>query len=199
MTGKKRLEEEIAFSGYVISVTPRTRRGLLEYRLKIMTLGGECKTVYLRSPEIMLRPGIPVRVKAILSRQLAKPRWIVDSIEVLKDLKSIEPVLTRVEEISRGAFFIISGKKEGKMFSIPLQNEEILSKIPKALPQDFYCIFIEHGHQITLAEIMSKKEYEVFKRTLKLVSKLDEESSKSSRIISEYLSKIQGSPQLQFT
>jgi len=183
--------EEAEFSGYIISVTPRTRRGLLEYRLRIMTFGGENRTVYLREPSIPLRPGIPVKIKAILSKQTKSPRWIVDSIEALKNLKPVDPVLTQVEKVTRGAYTIVSGRKEGKMFSIPLQEDELLSKIPEELPQELYCIFIEHGYQIKLAEVLKKKEYEIFSKTLHFLSEIDRESAESEKIINGYLKSLQ--------
>ncbi len=184
-------EEEIEFSGYIISVTPRTRRGLLEYRLKIMTPGGESRIAYLREPSIPLKPGIPVKIKAILSRQSEPPRWIIDSIEILRNLKAVEPVPTRVEKITRGAYTIVSGKKEGKMFSIPLQEDELLSKIPKELPQEMYCIFIEHGYQTKLAEVLKKKEYEIFAKTLRFISEIDKENAENEKVVNGYLKSLQ--------
>ncbi|RLG09015.1 MAG: hypothetical protein DRN65_00080 [Thaumarchaeota archaeon] len=183
--------QEMEISGYVVSITPRTRRGLLEYRVKIMTLGGKSETVYMREPEIPLRPGIPIKAKVILSRQSEKPRWIVESAELLKDLKVIDPTLTSIEKITRGTCLIVSGRRDGKMFSIPLQEEDVLEKLPKNLPQDLYCIFIDQGYQIILAEIMRKKEYEIFLKTLNLIAEMEKDESENRKIITRYLKNIQ--------
>ena len=183
--------DEIEISGYVVSVTPRTRRGLLEYRVKIVTLGGKSETMYMREPKVPLRPGIPIKAKAILSRQSEKPRWIIESAEPLKNLKVIEPTPASIEKVTKGTCFIVSGRSEGKMFSIPIQEEDLLEKIPKNLPQDLYCIFIDQGYQIILAEIMGKKEHEIFLKTLSLIAEIDHEESESRKIVGEYLRNIQ--------
>jgi len=184
-------EEELEVTGYITSITPRTRRGLLEYRLKVITLGGEPKTIYMREPAIPLRPGLPVKIKAILSKQLEKPRWIAESVDISGGLKVIEPSLTSIDKVTKGRCLIVSGKREGKMFSIPVQEEEIASKIPEDLPQDLYCIFVEHGYEIRLAEILRKKEYEVFAKTLRFLADLNRERSENEKAVKDYLRNVQ--------
>ena len=41
--------EEEKITGYITLIEPRTRRGLIEYRLRIVTLGGERITAYIRA------------------------------------------------------------------------------------------------------------------------------------------------------
>jgi len=50
--------EEIELTGYLISIRPRTRMGLIEYELKIMSSGGELLTVYTLNPPSFLSPAI---------------------------------------------------------------------------------------------------------------------------------------------
>lgn len=190
MKGVKNSLDEVEVSGYIVSITPRTRRGLIEYELKIITLGGKSETMYMREPKIPLRPGIPVKVKAILSRQSEKPRWIIESIEPLKDLKDIELIPASIERVIKEAYFIVSGRSGGKIFSIPIWEEELMAKIPENLPQELYCIFIDQGYQIILAEVLQKKEYEIFMKTLSLLNELDQEELKSEEIVKAYLKNL---------
>ncbi|MEM3922551.1 MAG: hypothetical protein QXG25_06715, partial [Nitrososphaerota archaeon] len=67
---------EMELSGYLVSIRPRTRRGAIEYELKIMSTGGELFTIYTLNPPSFLSPAIQVRVKAVLSKQLEAPRWV---------------------------------------------------------------------------------------------------------------------------
>ncbi|MCS7132507.1 MAG: hypothetical protein NZ918_02135 [Aigarchaeota archaeon] len=181
---------ELEVDGYIVSITPRTRKGLMEYKVKIMTLGGRSEIMYVHEPKIPLRPGIPVKVKAFLSKQSEKPRWIIESTEPLKDLREIEPMLVSIEEVTKGAFFIISGRNGRKLFSIPIKDEDVLGKIPEKLPQELYCIFIDQGYQITLVEVLRKKEYEIFVKTLSLIRELDQEKLESEKFVEEYLKNI---------
>lgn len=127
-----------------------------------------------------------------MSRQTESPRWVVDSIEDLRDLKPVDPVLTRVENVSRGIFSILSGRREGRPFSIPIK-EDLLSKIPGELPQELYCIFLEEGRVVRLAEVLRKKEYEIFSRAIRLLSEMDRECAESENVVDAYLKSIQPS------
>jgi len=183
-------EELIEFTGYLISITPRTRRGLVEYRLKIMNLGGRCVSAYLHEPKIPLKPGLRIKVKAFLSRQLGSPRWVIEKIEPIKDERSLEPEPTLIEEVIRGAYPIVSGRRSDKAFSMPAE-EEVLSKIPSNLPQRLYCIFAEGGSQLKIVEAFGEKEYEVFKKTLNMLVEIDKDSLESEKIVRKYLREIE--------
>ncbi|HDD42397.1 MAG TPA: hypothetical protein ENF79_01780 [Nitrososphaeria archaeon] len=183
-------DELIEVAGYLISITPRTRRGLMEYRLKIMSLGGGFMSAYLHEPKIPLRPGLRVKVKAFLSRQLGSPRWVIEKIEPIKDEKDLEPEPTLVEEVVRGAYPIVCGKRDDKAFSMPAE-EEVLSKIPSNLPQRLYCIFAEGGSQLKIVEALSEKEYEVFKKTLSMLLEIDRDSLESEKIVMKYLKEVE--------
>ncbi len=182
-------DELIEFEGYLVSITPRIRRGLPEYALKIITFGGESKTVYTREPKILLKPGLPIHVKAVLSRQSEKPRWMIDEIRILKNVETLEPRPAIIEEIVKGVYPIVSGKQENKIFSVPVE-EDLLSKIPEKLPEKIYCIFLEKSSQIKLVEVLHEKEYRIFDRIAKLISELDKESSDSDRAVKEYLRRL---------
>lgn len=182
----KNSSEEIEISGYIVSVMPRTWRGLLEYKLKMMTLGGRSEIMYMHEPKIPLKPGIPVKVRAILSKQSENPRWMINSIEVLKEPEAIEPVQASIDEVIKGVYCIVHGRSGEKIFSMPIP-EELLRKIPENLPQELYCIFMNQGHQVTIVEIMRKDEYEVFVRALSFLHKLDEEELEGERAVDEYL------------
>ncbi len=179
-------EELTEFTGYLISITPRTRRGLIEYRLKIMSPGGEYMTVYTPKPPTFLKPGLYVRVRAILSRQLKSPRWVVESIEVVRRARGLEPVPAVIEEVVRGVYPIVSGRRDDKAFSVPVE-EEVLSKIPADLPQRFYCVFAERGVELKLVEVLKEKEYELFRKAINMLSEIDENSHQSEKMVKEYL------------
>jgi len=159
-------DELIEFEGYLVSITPRIRRGLPEYALKIITFGGESKTVYTREPKILLKPGLPIHVKAVLSRQSEKPRWMIDEIRILKNVETLEPRPAIIEEIVKGVY------------------------PPEKLPEKIYCIFLEKSSQIKLVEVLHEKEYRIFDRIAKLISELDKESSDSDRAVKEYLRRL---------
>lgn len=183
-------EELIEFIGYLISITPRTRRGLVEYRLKIMNLAGRCVSAYLHEPKIPLKPGLRVKVKAFLSRQLDSPRWVIEKIESIEGERSLEPEPAIIEEVVRGAYPMVSGRRDDKAFSMPAE-EEVLSKIPSNLPQRLYCIFAEGGSQLKIVEAFGEKEYEVFKKTLSMLLEIDRGSIESERIVRKYHKEVE--------
>ena len=84
-------EDFTEFTGYLVSITPRTRRGLVEYKLKLMSPGGESIIIYTSKPPLFLRPGLYVKVRAILSRQLETPRWVVDEMKIVRGARGLEP------------------------------------------------------------------------------------------------------------
>ena len=184
--------------GYLVSITPRTSRGLPEYALRIVTFGGESKIVYTRQPKILLKPGLPIHVKAILSKQSEKPKWMVDEMKILEGIRVLEPKPAIIEEVVKGVYPIVSGRQENKIFSIPIE-EELLSKIPEKLPKKIYCIFLEKSSQIKLIGLLDEKEYRIFNRVSKLISEIDKESSDSDRIVEGYLRKMREASANEFS
>jgi len=181
-------EDFTEFTGYLVSITPRTRRGLVEYKLKLMSPGGESITIYTSKPPLFLRPGLYVKVRAILSRQLETPRWVVDEMKIVRGARGLEPVPAVIEEVTRGVYPIVSGRKENEMFSVPAE-EEVLAKIPADLPQRFYCLFAERGVELKLVEVLKEEEYQLFRKTLSMLSEIDEDSRRSEMIVKEYFKK----------
>ena len=183
---RKRAEELIELRGYLVSITPRTRRGLVEYRLRIVTFGGEPWIIYVREPSIPLRPGIPISVKAFLSRQLEKPRWIADELRIIREAKVLEPRPAVIEEVVQGVYPIVSGRQGDRLFSVPVE-EDVLSSIPRDLPQRLYCLFLETGSEVKLVGAFREKEYMLFNRILRLISSINQEGFESDRLFGEYL------------
>ncbi len=183
---RKGAEELVELRGYLVSITPRTRRGLVEYRLRVVTFGGEPWVIYLREPRVPLRPGIPISVKAFLSRQLEKPRWIADELRIIREAGILKPRPAVIEEVVRGVYPIVSGRQDDRFFSVPVE-EDVLSSIPKELPQRLYCLFLETGSEVKLVGAFHEKEYALFDRILRLVSSIDQEGFESDRLFEEYL------------
>ena len=57
--------EERKVAGYITLIEPRTRRGLIEYRLRIVTLGGERITAYIRELPPWLKLGTPADITVV--------------------------------------------------------------------------------------------------------------------------------------
>ena len=68
--------EEEKITGYITLIEPRTRRGLIEYRLRIVTVGGERVTAYIRELPPWLKLGTPADITAIY----AGDRLLIDRI-----------------------------------------------------------------------------------------------------------------------
>lgn len=165
-------DDEKEIIGYITMIEPRVYRGLLEYRLRITPPGKPSETVYMREPPTWIRLGIPVKIKAIKSRQTEQHRYIVDEISFEEHLAVTRPVKVVIEEVSRGIATIISGKKDGAFFSITLNDKELLSKIPENLPAEVYCIFLEIGGEKRIASILTKREYSIIIKTLQIIKNL---------------------------
>ncbi|MCF3653532.1 MAG: hypothetical protein L2C94_005175 [Aigarchaeota archaeon] len=178
--------EEIELTGYLISIRPRTRMGLIEYELKIMSSGGELFTVYTLNPPSFLSPAIQVWARIVLSRQRGVPRWIVAEMRFIGEPGAIEVAQAVIEDVSRGIYPIVSGRMSGRAFSVPV-DEELLSKIPSQLPCTLYCVFVKRGPELRLVEVLSEREYELFKKTLELVSEIEREVADADEKVHRYL------------
>lgn len=178
--------EEMEFTGYLVSIRPRTRRGLVEYELKLISFGGEPFVAYTMHPPSFITPAIQVRVKVILSRQLGAPRWVIDDMSIISGPEFIEVTPAVIEEVARGVYPIVSGRIGERAFSVPV-DEELLLKIPPQLPSAAYCVFMKKGPELRLIEIMSEKEYQLFRKALKLVSEIEKEVADAEEAIRGYL------------
>ncbi len=161
------MNEKIALEGYVACIEPRVYRGLLEYRLRIVGPSGKGEVVYLREPPEWLKPGIRVRVRAIMSRQTKEHRYIVEEIAVVENKADV--VEMNVEDIQRGVMTVISGKKEGRLYSITISNE-LSSRLPQQPPTTIYLVMIN----TRVGWILAEKEYRILARTLELLEAMRE-------------------------
>lgn len=178
--------EEMEVTGYLVSIRPRIRMGLIEYELRIMSSGGEPLTVYTLNPPSFLSPAIQVWAKIILSRQRGVPRWIIAEMRLINEPGTIEVAQAVIEEVSRGIYPIVSGRMYGRAFSVPV-DEELLSKIPSQLPCTVYCVFVKKGSELRLVEVLGEKEYRLFKKTLELVSEIEKEVADADEKVNKYL------------
>lgn len=164
---KKDYEKELV--GYITMIEPRVYRGLLEYRIRITPPGKPSEIIYMREPPTWIEIGIPVKVRVIKSKQTKEHRYIVNEINFDEHLTITKPVKIVIEEISKGVATIISGKRNGAFFSITVDDEEILSKIPENLPAEVYCIFIEIGGEKRIVSILTEREYSIITKTLQII------------------------------
>jgi len=177
---------EMELSGYLVSIRPRTRRGAIEYELKIMSTGGELFTIYTLNPPSFLSPAIQVRVKAVLSKQLEAPRWVLAEMSLIGGPGAAEVVQALIEEVSRGVYPVVSGRIGGMAFSVPV-DEELLSRIPRQLPSTVYCVFMKRGPELRLVEVLSEREYMLFRKASELVSEIEREAASADEEVRGYL------------
>jgi hypothetical protein len=178
--------EEMELTGYLVSIRPRTRMGLIEYELRIMSSGGELFTAYTLNPPSFLSPAIQVWVRAVLSGQRGAPRWIVAEMRLIGEPGAVEVAQALIEEVSRGVYPIVSGRMGGRAFSVPV-DEELLSRIPSQLPCTAYCVFAKKGPELRLVEVLSEREHELFRKTLELVSEIEREVADADENVRRYL------------
>jgi hypothetical protein len=178
--------EEMELTGYLVSIRPRTRMGLIEYELRIMSSGGELFTAYTLNPPSFLSLAIQVWVRAVLSRQRGAPRWIVAEMRLIGEPGAVEVAQALIEEVSRGVYPIVSGRIGGRAFSVPV-DEELLSRIPSQLPCTAYCVFVKRGPDLRLVEVLSEREYGLFRKALDLVSEIEREVADTDEKVHRYL------------
>lgn len=178
--------EEMELTGCLISIRPRTRRGVIEYELRLMSSGGEHFTVYTLNPPSFLIPAIQVQVKAILSKQLGAPKWVATEMKLINRSGAAEVVQALIEEVSRGVYPIVSGRIGGMMFSVPVSGE-LLSRIPPQLPSTVYCIFVKRGPELRLVEVLSEKEYKLFRKISELILEIEKDTASADEEVRGYL------------
>ncbi len=161
------MDDRIAVEGYIACIEPRVYRGFLEYRLRIVGPSGKGETVYLRKPPEWLKPGIRVKARAIMSRQTEEHRYIVEEIMIVDNKAEI--IEMNVEDIQRGYMTVVSGKKDGRLYSITI-NKELSNRLPQQPPAIIYLVMIN----TRVGWILSEKEYRVLARTLDLLKEMKE-------------------------
>jgi len=166
-------EDEVELIGYITLIEPRVYRGFMEYRVKVTPPGAKSESVYIREPPTWMRLGIPVRVKAVKSRQTREHRYIVEEIKPMKNLPTVKPVEVILEEILSEKVTIISGRKQGRLFSVSLKDEKLLSKLPNTLPAHIYCLFLEAGGEIRVESILTQREHDIILKTFQIARKLE--------------------------
>ncbi|MCS7125491.1 MAG: hypothetical protein NZ929_01055 [Aigarchaeota archaeon] len=173
--------------GYVTSVEPVVKRGLLSYRVRIISLGEEVWNVYLREISKDFRLGSFVKVKLISSRQREEEKLVADEVEILEDVHHLKIEESLIEEVSREGIPVVTGWKSGRFFSSPILDEELIKKIPKELPAKVITIFIETSKGVKLASIISEKEYKILLRTEELLKSIEENEKRSEKYCKEQL------------
>lgn len=178
--------EEMELTGYLISIRPRTKRGVIEYELRLVSSGGESFTIYTLNPPSFLSPAIQIQVKAILSKQLGTPRWVAAELKLVGSSGTIEVAEAFIEEVFKGVYPIVSGRIGKLAFSVPI-DEDLLSKIPSQLPCTLYCVFVKRGPELRLVEVLSEREYRLFRKISELISKIEKEVASAEKEVREYL------------
>ncbi|MEM3140614.1 MAG: hypothetical protein QXH15_04050 [Nitrososphaerota archaeon] len=182
--------KDITISGYVVSVEPVTIRGLLNYRVRIVTPGIQSKIVYMREFPEGLEIGVYVDLKIVLSKQTGEEKLIVDDIMFQKNVPKIIPVETVIEEVSRGVTTTISCWRSGRYLSIPVEDEEILKKIPENLPAKMVCLFMDTVKGLRLISVFTEKEYRVLNRIKELAWSIDRQIEEYEKNIDDYMKNI---------
>ena len=179
--------EELEFSGYLASIQPKIRRGLIEYKLKVISTGGEERIFYLRKPPTWLKHGLMIAVKALRSKQTREERWIIDELRIIKGKAELKFIPTMIEDITSGRFTIVYGRKGEKMFSLPIKDQELISKLLGKLPRKMYCMFMELESELRLVEVIDEREYEVIMKVSKFLKEMNEKEAQNRRILRDFL------------
>ena len=160
--------EEEKITGYITLIEPRTRRGLIEYRLRIVTLGGERLTAYIRELPPWLKLGTPADITAIY----AGDRLLIDRISRKSGLRELRVAPTIIDEIARETFTVVSGRIDNKFFSIPILDEYLVSRLPDKVPSKVYSIFSESEGGLRIFEFISEREYRIFTNARRILNKI---------------------------
>lgn len=179
--GQLRLEER-KITGYITLIEPRSRRGLIEYRLRIVTPGGERLTVYIRELPSWLKIGTPADVTVTSIGD----RLLIDRISRKSNLHELKITQVIIDEISKETFTVISGRIDGKFFSIPILDEYLVSRLPDKVPSKVYCILSESEGGLKILEIISEKEYAILTNARKILNRI----MGNERKINEYVKNL---------
>jgi len=160
--------EERKVTGYITLIEPRTRRGLIEYRLRIVTLGGERITAYIRELPPWLKLGTPADITIVS----VGDRLLVDRLSRKSGLRELKIAPTIIDEITRETFTVMSGRMDDKFFSIPILDDYLVSRLPDKVPSKVYCIFSESEGGLRILELISEREYRIFTNARRILNKI---------------------------
>lgn len=183
-------EESSEMYGYVASLEPVVGKHTVSYRIRIVSPGSRSWTIFMRNIPRKFKLGVFAKIRVLVSRQTKEEKLIAEDIEVLENPKPCEFVESIIEEVSKGPVTIISGWRENNFFSLPVEDIEVLKKLTGELPVKAMCLFIESKRGLSLASIMSSKEWRIIKRTLELVEMIEEYEEESDKKLREELSEV---------
>lgn len=182
------LGEEVEVIGYVSTLEPKVGKKTVIYRVKLTTLAAKTETMYLREIPAWLRLGIPVKVRATLSKQTG--RYIIEEINIARGLPWFSPEESEIEEVSGEKKTIIVGKRRGRFFSLPISDQEIVSKLPRKLPTKAICLFLETSEGTRLASIIPEKEYKIIERAGELMRSMERDERRINKDVKRELSEL---------
>lgn len=182
------MKEEVSeVRGYITSIEPIVRKGLLSYRARIISLGDESWKIYLRDIPKDFKLGLFVKVKTILSKQTDEEKLIADELKILEDVQRLKIEECTIEEVSRDKIPVVTGLRSGRFFSLPITDEDVLNKIPRILPAKVIALFMETPRGIKLASIVSEKEYKILMRMEELLTSIEENEKRLEELCREQL------------
>ena len=183
-------EESSEVYGYIVSFEPVLKKNIINYRVRVISQGVRSWIIYIREMPRRFKLGVFARIKVVVSRQTGEEKLVAEEVEILENPKPYEFVESIIEEISRGVVNVVSGWRMDRYFSLPVTDEEVLNKLTGGFPFKAMCLFIETGRGLSLASIMSSKEYRVVSRMLELLKMIEEYEEESDRYSREELTNI---------
>jgi len=183
-------EESSEVCGYIVSFEPVLKKNIMNYRIRVISPGVRSRIIYIREVPRRFKLGVFARIKVVVSRQTGEEKLVAEEVEILENPKPYEFVESIIEEISRGVVNVVSGWRMDRYFSLPVTDEEVLNKLTGGFPFKAMCLFIETGRGLSLASIMSSKEYRVVSRMLELLKMIEEYEEESDRYSREELTNI---------
>jgi len=170
-------------AGYITLIEPKTRRGLIEYRLRIVTLGGERITAYIRELPPWLKLGTPADITVVH----AGGRLLINQISRKSGLRGLRIAPIMIDEVAREAFTVMSGRIDGKFFSIPILDDYLVSRLPDETPSKVYGILSESEGGLRILELISEREYRIFINASRILNKIIENEKKINEYVKELL------------
>jgi hypothetical protein len=183
-------EESFEVYGYIVSFEPVLKKNIINYRVKVISPGVRSWIIYIREVPRKFKLGVFARIKVVVSRQTREEKLVAEEVEILENPKPYEFVEVIIEEMSRGVVNVVSGWRMDRYFSLPVTDEEVVSKLTGGFPLKAMCLFIETGRGLSLASIMSSKEYRVVSRMLELIKMIEEYEEEIDGTSREELSNI---------
>jgi hypothetical protein len=183
-------KESYEVYGYIVSFEPVLKKNIINYRVRVISPGVRSWVIYMREVPRRFKLGVFARVKVVVSRQTGEEKLVAEEVEIFENTKPYEFVESIIEEISRGVVNVVSGWRMDRYFSLPVTDEEVLKRLIGGFPLKAMCLFVETGRGLSLASIMSSKEYWVVSRMLELLKMIEEYEEESDRYSQEELSNI---------